>query len=306
MNAPAAAMQDGDTIDSAEVMARIRAKKWWVIGCVLVFTAGFTAVAFLMTPIYRASALLIPANTNQSAGGLGGLAQLGGIASLAGINVTAKGSVTEEALAVLKSREFTEKFIADKNLMPQIFRRKWDAATGRWKGEPPTPNKAYRYFNEKIRSVDQDKKTGLVTLQIDWRDRNEAAAWANELVQRLNQEMRERAIREADASLGFLSKELASTSEVVAREAIGHLMESQIKQRMIADVTQEYVFRTVDRAMAPDADNPVRPQKAAMIAAGPTLGLVVGVLIVLVTGGSRRPAPALAGRGGERANAHAG
>lgn len=286
-------MHDDDTVDSAELMARLCAKRWWIIALVLFFTAAFTGAAFYMTPIYRSTTILVPATTAQnSGGGVGALGQLGGIASLAGINLNSKGSVTEEALAVLRSREFTESFIADENLMPKLFRKKWDAATRSWKGEPPTPEKAYKYFNDRIRSIDQDKKTGLVTLQIDWRDRNEAAAWANELVDRLNTEMRERAIREADASLGFLNNELQSANELVTREAVGHLMESQIKQRMIADVTKEYVFRVVDRAMAPDADDPVKPQKLAMIAAGPFIGLMIGGLWALVSSGSRgRPPP---------------
>jgi len=289
VNASSMTIPDADTIDSRELFSRLLARKWWIVSSVLVFTAALTAAAFLMTPIYRATTVLVPANTTQGSSGLGALGQLGGIASLAGINVGPKGSMTDEALAVLKSRGFTEQFIVDERLMPKLFSRRWNAVTGTWKGRPPTPAKAYRYFNEKIRSIDQDKKTGLVTLQIDWKDRNEAALWANELVDRLNQVMRQRAIAESDASLGFLTSELQSSNEVVTREAIGHLMESQIKQRMMADVTKEYVFRIVDRAMAPDADDPVKPQKVAMIAAGAFLGLLVGcVLVMLVSGSSQR------------------
>lgn len=281
---------DEDTIDSAEVASRLVGKRWWIFWSVVVFTAGFSAAAFIMTPVYRATTILVPASTGQSSGGIGGaLGQLGGIATLAGINIGSKASDTEEALAVLRSRGFTERFITDEKLMPRLFASKWNAAAGTWKTDkPPTPAKAFRYFDQKIRTVDEDKKTGLVTLQIDWRDRNEAADWANALVDRLNEEMRLRAINEADASLGFLKSELQSASEVATRDAIGHLMESQIKRRMFADVTKEYVFRIVDRAMVSDADNPVRPQKLTMIAAGPFLGLVIGVLLALVTGGSQR------------------
>jgi uncharacterized protein involved in exopolysaccharide biosynthesis len=292
MSAPVIMSGGEDTIDSAEIFARLLAKRWWVVCSVLVFTAAFTAAAFIMTPIYRATTILVPANTGQNSASLGAaLGQLGGIASLAGINVGGRSSVTDEALAVLHSRGFTERFIADEKLMPKLFASRWDAAAGTWKaGKAPTPAKAYRYFNEKIRAVDQDKKTGLVTMQIDWKDRNEAAAWANELVERLNQEMRDRAITEADASLGFLNNELQTTTAVAARDAIGRLIESQIKQRMLADVSKEFVFRIVDKAMPPDADSPVKPQKLAMFAAGPVLGLLIGILLVLVASDSRRSA----------------
>jgi hypothetical protein len=125
-------------------------------------------------------------------------------------------------------------------------------------------------------------------LQIDWKDRNEAAAWANELVQQLNQEMRIRAIADADASLGYLDKELQTTTVVATRDAIGHLIESQVKSRMLANVSKEYAFRVVDRAMPADADSPVKPQKLTMIGAGFFLGLMVGVVYALVSDSTRR------------------
>jgi uncharacterized protein involved in exopolysaccharide biosynthesis len=279
--------QGGEAIlDFGAIFARLMAKRWWVIGSVVLSTAAFMAAAFLMTPIYRAAVLLAPAALNQSGEGLAGaLGQLGGLASIAGINLGGKGGPdTEEALAVLRSRQFTERFINDRKLMPKLFARKWDSATGTWKGTPPTPAKAYRYFNERVRSVVQDKRTGLITLQIDWRDRNEAAAWANELADRLNEEMRQRATANSEASLGYLEKEMQTTSTVPTREAIGRLIETQVKQRMLANVTREYAFRVVDRAMPPDEDDPVKPKKVVMLVAGIVVGLVLAVVAILASG----------------------
>src|SRR5262249_20789343 len=143
---------------------------------------------------------------------------LGGLASQAGISLSSNSDAAEEeTLAVLKSRQFTIAFVNDRHLMPELFEKKWDKAAGKGKvpvKDQPTEARAFKKFDEKIRSVDRDKKTGLVTLQIKWRDRREAAEWANELVSRINAEMRVRAMRQADASLGYLQKELATTNEV--------------------------------------------------------------------------------------------
>ena len=288
-------VNDADTIDLREMLARLRLRRWWVIRSVLLFTVGFTAAALIMRPVYRAKAILVPTNSGQESGLGSALGQLGGIAALAGVQIGSKGSPTDEALAVLRSREFTERFIADNQLMPKLFASKWDAARGSWRGgaeKAPTPARAYRYFNEQIRSVEQDKKSGLITVQIDWINRQESAQWANELVRRLNQEMRVRAIAEADASLGYLAKELQSTTVVPVRDAISHLTESQVKKRMLANVTEGYVFRIVDHAMPSDADDPLRPKKLLMFVAGPLVGLMLGVLLVLVAGSpAPRPAP---------------
>lgn len=287
-----------DAINAREMLATVGARRWWVIGSVLFFSVAFTAAALLMTPVYRAKAILIPTNTTQESGIGGGgsaLGQLGGLASLAGVEIGSKGSPTDEALAVLKSREFTERFINDRHLLPQLFASKWDAAAGTWRGgadHQPTWGRVYNYFNERIRSVEQDKKTGLITVQIDWKGRLESAQWANELVQQLNQEMRTRAIVEADASLGFLQNELQTASVVPVRDAVARLIETQVKKRMLANVTQQYVFRIVDHALPSDVDDPLRPKKLLMFAGGPLVGLIMGILAVLVAGAPRPRATA--------------
>jgi uncharacterized protein involved in exopolysaccharide biosynthesis len=279
--------QDIWSLDLRGFVELISARRWLVIGCVFFFTGALTTLAFVMSPVYEAEVVLIPANTERSLEQLGSaLGQLGGIASLAGLGLGSRGQETEEALAVLRSRQFTEHFISDKNLMPVLFANKWDAARGEWKVPPqkqPTPAKAFKYFDKKVRTIVQDKKTGLVTLQIDWKSRAAAAEWANELARRLNEEMRTRSINKAESSLGYLEHELENTTTVATREAIGRLIEGQVKQRMVAHVTQEYAFRIVDRAMAPDADDPVKPKKALLIAAGFALGWLIALGWILLS-----------------------
>ncbi len=56
-------------------------------------------------------------------------------------------------------------------------------------------------------SISRDRKTGLITVQIDWRDAVKAARWGQyEIVARLNAEMRSRAIQSTNASVGYLEK----------------------------------------------------------------------------------------------------
>jgi len=276
-------------VDLRALAARLMRRRWWIIGCVVLFTAVFTTARFVITPLYRATVVLASASAernSESSNLSSALGQLGNLASLAGISVGNNDAATEESLAVFRSRELTERFINENKLMPELFASKWDAKNGRWavdEKHQPTPAKAYHYFDKSVRTIAKDKKTGLVTLQIEWKDRNEAAVWANELVQRLNAEMRDRAISKADASLGYLEKELARTPEVGMREAIYRLIEGQVRQRMLADVTEEYAFRVVDRAMAPDADDPVWPRKALLLAAGPFLGLLTGIALAVIS-----------------------
>jgi uncharacterized protein involved in exopolysaccharide biosynthesis len=282
--------QIDDEMDLRAVVARLLARKWWMIASVVVFTIGFYVAARVLTPVYRATTILIAAKADHGLDSNGG--SIGGVASLVGIDIGGSDSDKQEALAVLKSRHFTDKFIDDHKLIPVLYAKIWDETTGKWKVDEkhqPTPAKAYRHFDKDIRAVELDKKTGLITLKVDWTDRVAAAAWANELVERLNLEMRQREMARSDAAVGYLEKEFESTTAVATREAIGHLMESQVKQRMLAAVTPEFAFRVIDRAVPSDKDDPHFPNKFLMLLAGPIVGFVIGALCVLTYAASKTP-----------------
>jgi uncharacterized protein involved in exopolysaccharide biosynthesis len=277
------------------IVSFLRRSRWVIASCV-VFAVAFGVVASMMPRVYRTSTVLAPA-ISERAGRTArdaSLGQLGGLAML--VTLPSSSSGMEEALAVLRSREFTERFIEENGLMQVIFSSKWNPARATWKGEEsdaPSLADAYRYFDRNVRTIIFDGDTGLVTIRIEWKDREQAAAWANELVQRINGEMRARAIAKSNASVAYLERELASTAVVGVRDAISRLMEEQIRQRMLANVTQEYVFRVVDVALPPDPEDFVRPRTLFMTMVGFSVGFVVAVYYVLTlpsTGGNRRAA----------------
>lgn len=275
----------GDSFDLQRLFKHLIANPTWIIVCVIVSSIAFTAVTFLTRPLYRATSVLTSASLERG-DGVASLASgaLGGLASTIGLGLP-RDADTEEALAVLHSRELTEGFIKDKQLMPRLFPRKWDSAAGHWKTDKehePTLAQGFKYFDKKIRTIAEDRKTGLITMEIEWFDRAEAAQWAIELIQRVNAEMRSRAISKSDASLHYLQDELQRTSEVEVRTALAHLMEAQIKKRMIANVTQDYSLRFVDRPVADDGEKPVWPQKEFLLPAGPLAGLMLGVILTLL------------------------
>lgn len=282
-----------EPIDLGSIIRKVAARRWWLASCIAIAVGASAAVAFLTEPVYRATTVLAPAVQDRGID-LNGFAasSLGGLAS--GLGLGPRDADTEEALAVLRSREFTERFITSQNLMPELFPSKWNSSARAWRVDTdhrPTLAEGYKYFNEQIRSISEDRKTGLVTLQIDWTDRQEAAKWANELVDELNAEMRRRAISQADASMEYLEDELRTTSAVEVRAAISKLMESQTKQRMLAHVTRDYSFRIVDRAITSDGEKPVKPRRLLLLTLGPLLGAAVGVGLILIVGANGRSLP---------------
>ena len=238
--------------------------------------------ALLATPIYRAEALLAPVS-KEKGGQLSALAgQFGGLASLAGINLGGGGGGgIEEAIATLKSREFTNKFIEDESLLSVLFDGEWDKSNKKWSDvkKQPTLWRAYKKFKS-IRTVSQDNKTGLITLSIDWKDPVLAASWVGKLIKRLNDQLRQEAIMKSKKSILFLEAEIQKTSVIEIKEAIYSLIEAQTKTKMLANTQEEYAFRVLDEAVVPEEK--VKPKRRLIVVLGFILGVMISILLVFI------------------------
>ena len=286
MSSPSDSESSRNEIDLVAMVVRLWRGRWWIILSGFIVGLLFVAIAIFSTPVYRATTVMVSAGGSSEMGGLSSaLGQLGGLVSLAGGSIGGTDARTQEALAVLRSREFNEAFIRDQGMLLILFEKQWDPQAKQWKGEQkdwPTLAKAVKYFQRQICTVTRDKMTGLVTVTIDWKDPQQAANWANSLVARLNAEMRTRAIERTSDAVGYLEKELAATSIVDTRQAINRLIEAQINQRMLANVTLEYAFRVVDRALVPDRSDIIWPKKVLLALVGPIVGGALGCFIVLI------------------------
>jgi uncharacterized protein involved in exopolysaccharide biosynthesis len=273
-----------DEISLRELWDILWRGKWIIIAVTAVFAVASVAYALVQTEWYRAEVLLAPAE-ERSAQGLGG--QLGGLAALAGVSVGGGGSV--EPIAVLKSREFARAFIEDFDLVPVFFHEQWDAASGAWLGDDPEQwpeiRDAIKYLHDNVLNVSQELDTGLVTLAIEWTNPEVAAEWAKELVVRLNERLRERALKEAETNVAYLQAELAQTSVVTLQQSIGRLLESELQKLMLARGNEEFAFRVIDAASPPKER--VRPKRALIAVVGTILGGMLAVFGVFLLYGLR-------------------
>ena len=266
-------------ISLRQVLEILWSGKAVIIATTILFAIGSVAYALLAKEIFRAEALLVPAE-QQSAPMIGG--QLGGLAALAGVNMTEGSGV--EALAVLRSRQFARDFIEQRDLMPVIFEDEWDAENERWLTDDPTEmpdlRDGVKLFHEEILLVSEERGTGLVTLGVEWTDPDVAAEWASVLVRRLNDRLREGALREAETNVAYLESEMTNTTLFNLQESIGRLLESELQKLMLAKGNEEYAFKIVDPPVPPKQR--VRPKRALTAVVGTLLGGLLGVFIVLV------------------------
>jgi len=245
--------------------------KFVIIGITGFFTVLAIAYALLATEWYRAGALLASVE-DQSMSDIRG--QLSGLAAIAGVRTGAGNSSRSEALAVLRSREFARNFITEFELMPVFLKEPANSK------EQPDMRDAVRFFREDVLHVGENRDSGLVTLGIEWTDPVIAAEWANALVKRLNDQMRNRASRNAEANINFLRTEMASNNVVALEQSISRIMEGEMQKLMLARGNEEYSFRVIDRAEAPRIRS--RPRRTLIVASVFVVSGILSLLVVFV------------------------
>lgn len=259
--------------------------KWLVSVSAIAMAGGIFALTYLITPQYRVTTVVADASEPGGSAGLASaLGQLGSLASLAGVGLTSEVRASDEALAVLESDDFLDRFITRNGLLPVLYANQWDAKSKAWtskKGKEPTVGKAIQYFRSLI-TVNRDRRTSLISVSVDWKSRSLAQVWCLRLIDDLNAEMQDRALRRAREHIEFLRKQIEIEDNIETRQAVGRLLEVQLKQEMLASVSKDYVFKVVSAGRQPEIDRYVRPRRLLLAAAGFLFGSGLGVLAAFV------------------------
>lgn len=275
---------------------------WLIAGIVVAGTVLTVIIALMIPNVYRADALLAP-NEEQSGGGLSALAeQYGGLAALAGVDLMGQSDEkTTLGLAVLRSRKFISDFVERHDLLvPLIAARGWDRETGeliidpddydldakKWvrnvrfpKKVVPSMQEAYEKFTEDVLTVGQNSKTGYVTIAIEHYSPFVAQQWVSWLIEDINETIMQKDVREAQQAIDYLNQQIKATSLAELRTVFSRLIEEQTKTIMLAAVTDEYLFKTVDPPVAPEEKT--RPKRALIVLIGAFLSGLLAVLLVV-------------------------
>ncbi len=260
-------------------------RKWIFLSTFFICLSFALILALTLDPYYRAEVVVSPVTDTRDGSALASMAgRLGGITSLIGLPVASNAQA--EAIALLKSRALARVFIEENDLVPVLYSEYWDEASGKWSAEvaddPPSISDAVNLFTRNIRKVIEDNKTNMVSLRIEWRDPQQAADWANALIDRINLELRQLSIAEAEKSIKYLQEQAERTSNVDLDKAIYQLVQEQVSRIMLANVREEYGFRVIDPAVAPEDNDIAGPNRLAILVLGLFGGGIAGLLLVLL------------------------
>jgi uncharacterized protein involved in exopolysaccharide biosynthesis len=191
--APAEAEDEISLLDLALVVAENL--RLLIIGPLLVGLSAL-GISFLVPPTFTARTVMMPPQQQQSSAAAA-LQSLGALAGLAGGAAGIK-SPADQYVALMQSTTIEDRLIEQFKLM-EVYDKKWKADT--------------RKELEKNTRINSGKKDGLITIEVDDRDPQRAAALANAYIEELRLVTTKLAMTEAQQRRMFFEKQLGQTKE---------------------------------------------------------------------------------------------
>ena len=294
--------QYDDEIDLRELFGALWAGSRKIIAITAVFAFVSVIYALSLSDQYKATVLLAPAQSDSSdlSGALG---QLGGLASLAGVDIgSGDSSEAQMAQEIMKSWSFIDVFIAENNISVEVYAAEgwsrgsnelqidddiYDAETKTWLVEndntgevgPPSSWVLFQAFSERL-VVSENKKSGLVSVSIEYYSPQIAKQWLDMYVAAINAHMQQRQMEKVTNNINYLQAQIENTSIAEMREVFYTIIAEQTKNKMLAEASPDYAFVAVSPSMVPEEKS--QPERAFICIIGTLLGGILSVLLVLV------------------------
>jgi len=234
------AADDGPRVGIADLLA------WLGDGKRLIALVGMTAaivavvVALLLPNVFTARATLLPPGSQQQSGSAAALAALGALGGLGG-GLAAK-TPDELYVALLKS-----------DTVQRALVERFDLGV-RWRMK--TYEELRRAFANFVR-ISSDKKSGLISVEVDDEDPVFAARFANAYAEEITRLMARLAVSEAQARRVFFEQQLKDTKEHLIAAELGLRKVQESSGVIVLDKQAEALIGGAARVRAQIAEREV-------------------------------------------------
>ena len=150
---------------------------------------------------------------------------------------------------------------------------------GTWRNEEPSSQSAYKQY-KKMMTISQDKKTSFVTLSIKHKSPFVAQEWAQLIIDKINQSMRDEDKNKALRSVKYLNAQIRQTSYEQVKQSISALQQQQFKSLMLIEANDDYIFKVLNSPIAPEFKS--EPRRSLMVIFGTLIGVMLSIFFVLI------------------------
>lgn len=226
------ARPDDTEVSIVELMIVLAKRKKLVIGLPVVVAVLSLAISLVLPETFKASTKLLPPQQAQS-GAAALLSQLGGVASAAA-GVAGIKNPNDVYVGMLKSRTVADKLIAQYDLKKIYDTPSQEIARGRLEA------------NTTIAA----SKDGLITIEVEDRNRKLVARLANSYVDQLFQMTKDLAVTEASQRRMFYERQLETAKDNLAKAEMSLKGALDTRGVISVDVESRAILETVGRLRA--------------------------------------------------------
>ena len=264
-----------------------------------IFAAIFSVFYALSLPnMYTSKALLAQSTQDESLSS--NLGPVSSIANITGLDMYALNLKSVEGVERIKSLEFfSTQFLPEISLENLMAYKQWvpdqnisiyddeifNQESGEWtrkvsypKKQVPSDQEAYKKYKNAI-NVIKDNKTGFIHIHATHQSPIIAKKWADIVIRKINESMREENKKISQNAIDFLNSSYQTTNIQSLREAISILLESQMKNLMLASTHEDYVFKIIDSPVVPEQKS--GPSRAFICITAVLFGFIFSMILAI-------------------------
>lgn len=289
------------TINISEIISILWRDKILFIVISTLISIFFVIFSLSIPNKYQSSAILQLTGDSQNDSISGLSDQYSGLASLAGISLPSSSTdKSDYVVNTLKSREFLKHILTfpeiKKNLMAiksydkdtgqiiyddQIFyENKWVRKVNKNQKVTPTYLEVHEKVYSKNFSVSKDLDSGFINISFVHLSPNFAKEFLDLLINELNNISKTKDLRESETALIYLEEQLLLNSQKDIRTSINQLIASQLNSKMLANVKDDYVLRSIEPPYIPEYKH--SPDRLLICIFGFILGLFFAFLVSIL------------------------
>lgn len=235
------AAASGPEIGLLDLLTWIGDGKRLIVSVSAAVAVAALGLAFVMSEVFTAQATLLPPTSQQQGGSMAALAALGSLGGLGGGLGGAK-TPDELYIALLKS-DTVQRALADRFKLKE-----------RWKVE--TYEVLRRVFPTFVR-IASDKRSGLISVEVDDKDPVFAANLANAYAEEVTQLLGRLAVSEAQLRRAFFEQQLKDIKERLIAAELGMLKVQASSGVIVLDKQAEALITGASRVRAQIAEREV-------------------------------------------------
>ena len=233
-------LEDGPAVGLVDLLAWIGEAKRPIAVVTLLVAVAAVVVSMLLPPVFTARATLLPPGSQQQSGSAAALAALGALGGLGG----SLGAKTPDELyvALLKS-----------DTVQRALGTRFDLAT-RWRAK--SYEDLRRAFPNYVR-ISSDKKSGLISVEVDDEDPAFAAKLANAHADEITRLLSRLAVSEAQSRRAFFEQQLKETKDRLVAAELGLLKVQETSGVIVLDKQAEALISAAARVRGQIAEREV-------------------------------------------------